>query len=196
MPATVPTVLSRVMEAIAENLATVEVIAGGGVQLFGGNGTPADWNVPDGPERQSRVYFGGEPVPLGGPFPLCIIRFEDEEFDDLDQTTRRGMTLGWNLEVVFDINPLTEPDAHPTLRDMHTNLIRQIKDHFGIDANRLLPLAGFGSTVVDNRYQGGGARLIPLDEDAEYKAGSARYAFTLRYELIYRHAPGESITPV
>ena len=66
MPATTPTVLGRLMDALAENLATIQVI-GGGDQLFGGDGTPANWNVPDSPARGSRIYFLGEPAPKGGP---------------------------------------------------------------------------------------------------------------------------------
>ncbi len=202
MPATAPTVLARVMDALAENLAAVEVIAGGGVQLFGGDGVPANWDVPDGPLRGSRIYFQGEPVPDGGPFPLIVILFDDEEFEELDQTTKRGMILPYTLLIMFDLNPETEPDAHPTLRDIHTNLIGLVKDHLGLEANRGLPLAGYtnpatgdSTTVVDNTYDGGGAKLEPLDEDAEAKGGSARYSFALNYRLTYRHDPGDSKTP-
>lgn len=202
MPATAPTVLARALDALAENLATVEVVAGGGVQLFGGDGTPANWNVPEGPGRATRIYFDHEPVPDGGPFPLVIIILDDEDFDELNQTSKRGMVLPLSLFVVFDMNPATEPDAHPTLRDIHTNLIAQVKDHLGKDANRGLPLAGYvnpstgdSTTVVDITYDGGGAKLEALDEDAEGPLGSARYGFTLNYRITYRHDPGDSKTP-
>lgn len=194
MPATTPTVLAEVMAALAENLATIQVI-GGGAQLFGGDGTPANWDVPEGPTRGTRVYFQGEPVPLGGPFPLALVRFDDEEFDELDQTTRRGMTLPLTIEVAFDLNPLTEPDAHPTLRDVHTNLVRAVKDHLGLEANRRLPTAANPVAtpgIVDITYAGGGAKLTPLDDDAQGDGGPARFAFALDYVLIYRHSPGDS----
>ena len=197
MPATTPTVLALVMDAIAENLATILNVAGT-AQVFGGDGTPANWNVPDGPARGSRVYFQGEPAPKGGPFPLCVISFDDEEFGELDQTTKRGMTLPWSLDVYFDLNPATEPDAHPTLRDIHTTLIGLIKDRFGIEANRRLPTAanpGATPGIADNTYDGGGAALTALDPDAESPTGSARYMFTLNYRLIYRPDPGDSKTP-
>ena len=192
MPATTPTVLARVMDAIAENLATIQVV-GGGAQLFGGSGVPADWNVPDGPGRLSRIYLQGEAVPAGGPFPLCVIRFDDEEFDQ--QTTTRTHFLPWSVDVVFDRNPLTEPDAHPTLHDIHTNLFGLIRDHFGTDANRRLPQAGFGSTVVDNSFDGGGAQLIPQDEDAQGDLGPAIFVFSVNYRAHFRTVPGDSTTP-
>lgn len=194
MPATTPTILARVMDAIAENLATVQVI-GGGAQLFGGDGTPANWDTPAGPAaRPTRLYLQGEPLPDGSPFPIGVIRFEDEAFDELEQTTKWGHVLPWTLEVIFDLNPATEPDAHPTLRHIHTNLIRQVKDYLASDAASRLPLAGYGNTAVDNRYVGGGAQLTPLDVDAEGPAGSARYSFVLQFRVIYRHVPGDSTT--
>ena len=73
MTATTPTVLARLMDAMAENLATVTVV-GGAAQLFGGDGTPANWDTPEGPTaRPTRLYFQGEPVPAGGPFPLGLL---------------------------------------------------------------------------------------------------------------------------
>ena len=197
MPATAPTVLALVMDAIAENLATILNVAGT-APLFGGPALPQNWNTPDGPTRTARIFFQGEPAPKGGPFPLCVINFEDEEFGELDQTTKRGMTLPWSLDVYFDLNPTTEPDAHPTLRDMHTTLIGLVKDRLGIEANRRLPtVANPGATpgISDNTYDGGGAALTALDPDAEGSLGSARYMFTLNYRLVYRHDPGDSKTP-
>lgn len=195
MPATTPTVLARVMDAIAENLATVTVV-GGAAQLFGGDGTPANWDTPAGPhQRPTRVYLQGEPIPDGGPFPIAVIRLEDESFDELEQTTKWGHVLPYTIEVIFDLNPTTEPDAHPTLRHIHTNLIRQVKDRFALEAGgRYLPLAGYGNTVTDTAYVGGGAQLTPLDVDAEGDAGSARYSFVLQFRAIYRHVPGDSTT--
>lgn len=197
MPATIPTVLANIMDAIAENLATITVIGAGTDQLFGGDGTPANWDVPEGPARATRVYFQGEPIPVGGPFPLVVMRFEDEEFDQLNQTTKLGQIMPWILEVAFDMDPNTEPDAHPTLRDIHTNLIAAIKDHFILEANRRLPTAANPTGtpgVEDTTYEGGGAELIPLDEDAESPGGSARYAFVLQFSTTYRHVPGDSRT--
>ncbi len=201
MPATTPTVLARLMAALAENLATIQVI-GGGDQLFGGDGNPANWDVPVGPSRRSRIYFEHEPIPKGGPFPLVIISFDDEDFDELNQTTKRGMVLPVVLAVIFDLNPDTEPDAHPLLRDIHTSLVGVIKDHFGAEANRQLPLAAYtnpstgdDTTVLDISYDGGGAKLTALDEDAEAPGGSARYGFELNYRIVYRHDIADSTTP-
>ena len=189
--------LGRVWEAIAENLAAVDHI--NGTPMFGGNGFPTAWE--SGTPR-ARIYFAGDVVPDGGPeFPIAIIRPRDEDRDE--QTTVRRHFLPWELTVIFRNHADDEPDGYPNRRHQHANLVKQIKDRFDdadhTTSNRQLPLSGFGNTAEDTTYEGGGAALTPLDEDAEHTdgppKGSARFAFTMQFETVYRHAPGDSNQP-
>lgn len=190
-----PTVLYRVQDAIGENLAAIAKPDDAATALFGGDiSAPEDWNTPAGPSaRPTRIRFRGEPVPALDE-PLAIVRIRNSRVDDLDQTTKRGHVMPWELDVEFSRDP--DQEGAPDLRDIHTRILAQVKDRFGAEANRGLPLVGYGSTVVDNTFRGGGEELTPLDDDAEGDLGSRRFKFTLRYEAIYRHAPGDSRTAV